>query len=131
MNNFVGSPSLAQSGGHAASPYSTYQKNTSITMPTMTFVFLDERSDSIDDGTFFTYVGNPHIIQNMPASYHGGAAGFSFADGHSEMHKWTSALLNKPAGTTITSDTSVGSDAAALNDSYWLCQHAVGLAGFP
>jgi prepilin-type processing-associated H-X9-DG protein len=24
----------------------------------------------------------------MPASYHNGAAGFAFADGHSEIHKW-------------------------------------------
>ena len=28
-----------------------------------------------------------------PASYHGGAGGFSFADGHSEKKKWTSPRI--------------------------------------
>jgi prepilin-type processing-associated H-X9-DG protein len=32
----------------------------------------------------------------LPASFHGGAGGFSFADGHSEIHKWRSrATLQK------------------------------------
>jgi prepilin-type processing-associated H-X9-DG protein len=29
-----------------------------------------------------------YMIIDFPASYHSGAAGFSFADGHSEIHKW-------------------------------------------
>ena len=37
------------------------------------------------------YPSNPtmHRIVDIPASYHGGAGGFSFADGHSETKKWT------------------------------------------
>ena len=28
------------------------------------------------------------------AVYHNGAAGFAFADGHSEIHKWTASIRN-------------------------------------
>ncbi len=60
--------------------------------PAMTFVTLDEHPDSIDDAVFHSLGG--YSIQNaqwrnVPASYHyGGGANFSFADGHSEIHKW-------------------------------------------
>jgi prepilin-type N-terminal cleavage/methylation domain-containing protein/prepilin-type processing-associated H-X9-DG protein len=62
--------------------------------PTMTWVFLDEREDSINDGEFIVsmngYPDQPAQwrIVDFPASYHNGAAGFSFADGHSEIRKW-------------------------------------------
>jgi prepilin-type N-terminal cleavage/methylation domain-containing protein/prepilin-type processing-associated H-X9-DG protein len=60
--------------------------------PAMTFVILDEHPDSIDDAVFHS-LGGAAIqnaeFRNVPASYHwGGGANFSFADGHSEIHKW-------------------------------------------
>jgi prepilin-type N-terminal cleavage/methylation domain-containing protein/prepilin-type processing-associated H-X9-DG protein len=61
--------------------------------PADTWVLLDEREDSINDGWFAVDMagyGRPqsyHIV-DYPASYHNGAAGFSFADGHSEIHLW-------------------------------------------
>ncbi len=59
--------------------------------PTGTFVFIDEHEDSIDDGWFAVDMGDrgPNtIIANYPGSYHNGAGGLSFADGHAEIHKW-------------------------------------------
>src|SRR5947208_2643236 len=59
--------------------------------PAMTFVFIDEHEDSIDDGWFAVDMrerGAATIIANYPASYHNGAGGLSFADGHAEIHKW-------------------------------------------
>lgn len=61
--------------------------------PSMTFVLLDERQDSINDAYFVTEMnGYPNratdIIVDYPASYHNKAAGFAFADGHSEIHAW-------------------------------------------
>ncbi|TMP96797.1 MAG: hypothetical protein E6L09_14465 [Verrucomicrobia bacterium] len=32
--------------------------------------------------------GGSAIIVNFPASYHNGAGGATFADGHAEIHKW-------------------------------------------
>jgi len=63
--------------------------------PTLTWVFLDEREDSINDGEMvvgmFGYPDQPAQwrIVDYPASYHNGAGGFSFADGHSEIKRWT------------------------------------------
>jgi len=61
--------------------------------PTMTWVLLDEREDSINDGFWVTQMDSyPNaaktVIVDYPASYHNGACGFSFADGHAEIKKW-------------------------------------------
>ena len=62
--------------------------------PSRTWVFLDEREDSINDGEFvvgmFGYPDQPGQwkIVDFPASYHCQAGGLSFADGHSEIRKW-------------------------------------------
>ena len=36
-------------------------------------------------------------IIDFPASYHNGACGFSFSDGHSEIHKWIGSKIKAPA----------------------------------
>jgi len=61
--------------------------------PSQTWVLLDEREDSINDGFYVVWMPgypDPSTTQmiDFPASYHNHAAGFSFADGHSEIHKW-------------------------------------------
>ena len=58
--------------------------------PSETWVYLDEHPDSINDAGFF----NPDRTRwiDLPASYHNGAGGFSFADGHSEIKKWKSSV---------------------------------------
>jgi len=61
--------------------------------PSMTWVLVDEHPDSINDGFFCVDMrGYPSPAQaklpDFPASYHNGACGFSFADGHAEIKKW-------------------------------------------
>jgi prepilin-type N-terminal cleavage/methylation domain-containing protein/prepilin-type processing-associated H-X9-DG protein len=70
--------------------------------PSMVFVVLDEQADSINDAIFMHDVGWPtsgESWRDLPASYHNGAGSFSFADGHSEIHKWrnTGSSPSKPA----------------------------------
>ncbi|HOK77505.1 MAG TPA: type II secretion system protein [Verrucomicrobiota bacterium] len=59
--------------------------------PTRVYVLLDEHPDSINAGGFANKMvenpANAYII-DYPASYHNGAAGISFADGHAEIKKW-------------------------------------------
>jgi prepilin-type N-terminal cleavage/methylation domain-containing protein/prepilin-type processing-associated H-X9-DG protein len=70
--------------------YFTFRKFSEIVRPApaQAFVFLDENPDEIDDGYFLVFVDKHAAWGNRPASYHNGAAGFSFADGHAETKKW-------------------------------------------
>jgi prepilin-type N-terminal cleavage/methylation domain-containing protein/prepilin-type processing-associated H-X9-DG protein len=59
--------------------------------PVNVFVFLDEFADSLDDLQFMVDAGmspGSEHWRNLPASYHTGSGNLSFADGHSEIHKW-------------------------------------------
>jgi prepilin-type N-terminal cleavage/methylation domain-containing protein len=62
--------------------------------PSGTWLLIDEREDSINDGFFVVdmrgYPNNPNgvYLVDYPASYHNGAGGLNFADGHSEIRKW-------------------------------------------
>jgi prepilin-type N-terminal cleavage/methylation domain-containing protein len=59
--------------------------------PAKTWVLIDERQESINDGYFvvtMNQTGGGCYIVDFPASYHNGAGGLNFADGHSEIHKW-------------------------------------------
>ena len=66
----------------------TYRKTSEIQNPSQAFVFIDERPESIDDGYLLVELRLPDSWGNLPAIYHNGAAGFSFADGHAEVKKW-------------------------------------------
>src|SRR6185369_5676874 len=96
MSNWVGgqgdSPSDGYRGGWSTGAnWPVFRKFTQMVRPgpSMTFVLLDERQDSINDGFFVVQMdGYPNLartyIVDYPASYHAGAGGFAFADGHSE-----------------------------------------------
>jgi prepilin-type N-terminal cleavage/methylation domain-containing protein/prepilin-type processing-associated H-X9-DG protein len=75
--------------------YRQFLKTTDVVEPTMTWVTLDEHPDSINDAFFITDPAVDHW-QDRPASYHNGACGFSFADGHAEIKKWQSAASIYP-----------------------------------
>jgi prepilin-type N-terminal cleavage/methylation domain-containing protein/prepilin-type processing-associated H-X9-DG protein len=87
--------------------YVKYKKMTQVLKPgpSMTILFLDERCDSINDGEWCSSMigwdppvpSQWHFIDG-PGNYHGGASGFSFVDGHSEIHKWKDARTIPPIG---------------------------------
>jgi len=64
--------------------------------PTKLFVFVDEHPDSINDTWMMSVVGDGQTFGDLPASYHNGACGFGFADGHAEIHKWLEAETKVP-----------------------------------
>jgi prepilin-type N-terminal cleavage/methylation domain-containing protein/prepilin-type processing-associated H-X9-DG protein len=73
--------------------------------PVDNWVFADEHPDSINDAGLF----NPHQTAwiDVPATYHNGAAGFSFADGHAEVHKWRDSLSSGRASSVQYTDIGV------------------------
>jgi prepilin-type N-terminal cleavage/methylation domain-containing protein/prepilin-type processing-associated H-X9-DG protein len=67
--------------------------------PAMAWVLVDEHPDSINDAMLYVNPGMPLVNAawvDWPASYHAGACGFSFADGHSEIHKWQDSRTLAP-----------------------------------
>jgi len=63
--------------------------------PSSTWVFVDEHPDSINNGYFTVFLNDEHW-EDLPASYHNGACGFAFADGHSEIKKWLEPFTRQP-----------------------------------
>jgi prepilin-type processing-associated H-X9-DG protein len=137
MNASVGDAgSFSSSGVNANNPgYVQFFKLTTIPRPSDIFAFLDEHPDSIGDGYFLNKVNTRAAAASyynsssysetewlrLPASYHNGAASFSFTDGHSEIHRWKFASTKPPpqpdaAGLPI--DISSGQDG----DFNWVAQ---------
>src|SRR6266496_122232 len=77
--------------GHAwfDQAYRQYLKQSDVRRPSMTWVTLDEHPDSVNDA-FFINSANTTQWTDVPGSLHCGGCGFSFADGHAEIHKWKS-----------------------------------------
>ena len=62
--------------------------------PSDIYVLIDEHPDTINDPVFGNLMdSNPNdttycYYYNVPAKFHNNACGISFADGHSEIHRW-------------------------------------------
>ncbi len=84
--------------------------------PSMTFVFLDEHPDSINDGLFNVTMDRT-TWDDVPASYHNGACGFSFADGHSEIKKWRDTNTKQPI---VQKNPSDGTGKISPKDYPWI-----------
>jgi prepilin-type N-terminal cleavage/methylation domain-containing protein len=108
MLNWVGG-NMGTFGGWSGAEWRVYLKLSDFVDPgpSRTFVFLDEREDSINDGFWVVEMrGYPDpkttYIVDYPASYHNKAGGLSFADGHSEIKRWldprTTPKLRKGQG---------------------------------
>jgi prepilin-type N-terminal cleavage/methylation domain-containing protein/prepilin-type processing-associated H-X9-DG protein len=94
-----------------------YLKQAQVPRPAKTWLFLDEQPDSINDGYF---INNPDVAswQDVPASYHNGACGFSFADAHAEIRKWRSNTSKYPV-MYVTSLPQKNFDTAGFADFKW------------
>jgi prepilin-type N-terminal cleavage/methylation domain-containing protein len=106
--------------------YRAYNKITDILNPSPAnlFVFLDEHPDSINDGFFITNPSSNTKWEDVPGSNHARSCGFSFADGHSEIHKWRVGTTVQPvlkSTASISATITVGTDKT---DVTWMQQHA-------
>lgn len=101
--------------------YRQWLKFSSLQSPATFWVFIDEHPDSINDGYFLNDPngsGAGHW-EDVPASYHNGACGVSFGDGHSVIHKWRSRA-SKPPIAFVANPNVAPFDAAGLTDYRWL-----------
>ena len=88
--------------------------------PSDLFVFVDEHSDSINDGCLITDTTKLNQWLDLPASFHNGACSFSFADGHAEVHKWREGSTSVP----VTQVSRSKFDVPSSRDIKWVIEHA-------
>ncbi len=137
MNAMIGDAgNFSAKGYNINNPgYTQFFKTTQIPQPSEIFVFLDEHPDSINDGYFldkspdndseYGYYYNGAQWTDLPASYHNGTTAFSFADGHSSLHRWLQPETIRPplpnaANLPITIPSS---PASAIADFDWVMDH--------
>ena len=104
--------------------YPTWRAYTKLTdiirpAPSDLIVFADEHPDSINDGWMITNVTDPNTWEDIPASYHGNACGFGFADGHSVTHKWREGSSFVP----VLKQQRNGFSAPGSKDLRWMIDH--------
>jgi prepilin-type N-terminal cleavage/methylation domain-containing protein len=96
MNNWMNPPGGEGSQWNGQTKFRLIRKTSDMVdpAPSRTWLLIDEREDSINDGFFVVdmkgYPGTPGgiMLVDYPASYHNRAGGINFADGHSEIRKW-------------------------------------------
>ncbi len=100
--------------------FGTYSKISQILNcpgPAMTFIFCEENICSLNDGYLqVSCQPAPEEFPDVPGSYHVWDAGFSFADGHAEMHKWLTPILKIPVKYGFTENNVL----AGNNNADWL-----------
>ena len=117
MNAWM-NPDNTENGLVGKSPYKLFKKQTDISRPALTWVTIDENPYTINDGWFVCDPpGHPTFWVDCPASYHNGAGGLSFADGHAEIKKWKDpVVLSCTAG-----NAQIGfAQGAGTTDLQWL-----------
>ncbi|SPE51745.1 conserved exported hypothetical protein [Verrucomicrobia bacterium] len=138
MNMFFGAntPTSTDSFNATFPTFMQFLKAGNILNPAGLFVTLDEHPDSINDGflqtdphTNITQWSPPHW-NDLPATYHDGAGGFAFADGHSEIHKFKSyvctilPVLYTPYQGSRQVPFSSDTSGAGAQDALWVAARA-------
>ena len=126
MNAMVGDAgNITQSGVNINNPsYVQFFRLSAIPAPSQIFVFLDEHPDSINDGYFLEKADAvPPQWYDLPASYHDGAASFSFADGHAESHRWRFQSTIAPPQPNAAQVPGRIIPTAEIGDFNWVIEH--------
>jgi prepilin-type processing-associated H-X9-DG protein len=74
--------------------------------PSMTFCFIDENPNTINDGFIVVDWAQPTTWVDVPASYHNKAGGISYCDGHAEIKKWTDGKMINATASNFQQDPS-------------------------
>ncbi len=76
--------------------FMTYSRVDEISKPSDTWVFTEEREDSINDGYFAVRMSDQYSLIDTPANYHENGCYFSFVDAHVERRQWREASTTPP-----------------------------------
>jgi prepilin-type N-terminal cleavage/methylation domain-containing protein/prepilin-type processing-associated H-X9-DG protein len=129
MNAYFGpyNPTWASGRNNFFPDYRQFLKLSSTPNPALLYVMIDEHPDSLNDGYFLNDANFATFTRwgDLPASFHNGACGVSFADGHSEIHKWRSRVTILPVRLSAGFQQFLfSSDPAGKVDSEWITSRA-------
>lgn len=121
MNSYVGVVD-SDYGTRQNPPCYIYRKMSDIKRPPPVelWVFVDEHPDSINDGWLTDSWPGGGGWGDLPASYHAGACGIGFADGHGEVHKWKDPGTIQP----VKKRTDRTWNTYAPNDTRWFMERS-------
>ena len=103
----------------ASANFLLYRRESDIVKPSPSdlFVFVEEHPAGITDSQFAACMVDPGHFADKPANYHNNASGFAFADGHSEIHRWSGPGLQTPLNYDVVPTTV---NAAHIADWTWM-----------
>jgi prepilin-type N-terminal cleavage/methylation domain-containing protein len=125
MNAFITGGAGANQTLLYAGQYRYYSKLSGIHDPSPSdlWVFTDEHPDSINDGWL---VVDPTTTikwgRDLPGSYHDHANSLTFADGHSELHKWLEPTTSAPV--TLQEHGTYPGTFPVDHDIQWMINHS-------
>ena len=106
--------------------YGTYWKVGQVQScpgPSQTFIFCEENTCSINDGYLqVSCQPTPETFPDVPGSFHNWGCGFSFADGHAEIHNWQTGILKLASVSGFTKNNVFAGNNNV--DWVWFTQHA-------
>jgi prepilin-type N-terminal cleavage/methylation domain-containing protein/prepilin-type processing-associated H-X9-DG protein len=88
----------SSAGGFQGTGITNFRRQSQIQRPSDTWVTIDENPASINDGWFVVDPNSGNWV-DIPATYHNGAGGLSFADGHSEIKRWRDGNITRKGAT--------------------------------
>jgi prepilin-type N-terminal cleavage/methylation domain-containing protein/prepilin-type processing-associated H-X9-DG protein len=93
----AGAPNGIMAGLNGTKAWRRYLKTSDLSRPgpSLTWALMDQHPDSIND-PFISMPMNKKTWDDLPASYHNGACGISFADGHADIKKWRDGATIQP-----------------------------------
>jgi prepilin-type N-terminal cleavage/methylation domain-containing protein/prepilin-type processing-associated H-X9-DG protein len=114
--------------GMNTTDYIVYRKDSDLTRPGSVnlWVFIDENPYSINDAFFIELTSGttgPPVASawtDIPATYHNGAGGISFADGHAQIRKWSEKAIRLFSQPQATINGTPYTGAYGSSDLAWL-----------
>jgi prepilin-type N-terminal cleavage/methylation domain-containing protein/prepilin-type processing-associated H-X9-DG protein len=133
MNGYLGGKAEPFSPG-----YLQFRKQTDIVRPgpAQTFVFVDEREESVNDACFLVDMAGfdpqqtgGQVWMNYPGAYHGRGAVLAYADGHAARQGWKDARTTpaRVRGQNLP----LAEPSPGNRDLDWLQQRTTSRAGNP
>ena len=135
MNGWMGALNAANPGqpvwGNGTERVYLRESDLTVPGPANTFVFIDENPVSINDAWFIEDPAlEPPQWQDCPGSYHTGACGISFVDGHAQIKGWRDKIVLSANATIILPNASWDPNGATptwKDDVEWLTSRASAL----